>query len=177
MPTRPLTPTEIHEASLVFEGGLRTDVLRVAEASAWPNWPPIVAAWLRRQPAPSTNNAITLGNQCYFPIILHTAAGEITAGDLVDMAWLIHELTHCWQSQHDGPRYLVEALYAQLRYGPRVYDYGGEAGLVLAALEGKRFSDFNREQQGDIARDYYVRRKQGHDTTAWLPYIDVLRSP
>jgi hypothetical protein len=177
MPTRRLTPTEIHEASLVFQGGLQTDVLSVAEAAAWPNWPPVVAAWLRGQPPPSTNNAITLGNRCYFPIILHTSPEEIAAGNLVDMAWLIHELTHSWQSQHDGPRYLLEALYAQLRYGPSVYDYGGETGLVQAALAGKRFNEFNREQQGDIARDYYVRTKQGLDTTAWLPYVDVLRSP
>jgi hypothetical protein len=177
MPIRPLTPTEIREAALVFEGGLRTDVLSVAEAVAWPNWPPIVAAWLRGQPAPTTNNAITIGNRCYFPIILHTTDAEIAAGNLVDMAWLIHELTHCWQSQHDGPRYLAEAIYAQLRYGASVYDYGGEAGLVQAALAGKRFSEFNREQQGDIARDYYVRRKQGLTTAAWQPYVDVLRSP
>jgi hypothetical protein len=149
----------------------------VAEAVAWPNWPPIVAAWLRSQPAPTTNNAITLGNRCYFPIILHTAAAEIAAGNLVDMAWLIHELTHSWQSQHDGPRYLAEAIYAQLRYGPAVYDYGGEAGLIQAASAGKRFGEFNREQQGDIARDYYVRRKNGLNTAAWQPYVDVLRSP
>jgi hypothetical protein len=177
MPIRPLTPTEIQEATLVFQGGLRTDGLSVAEAAGWPNWPPIVMAWLRGQPPPSTNNAITIGNRCYFPIILHTSAPEIASGDLVDMAWLVHELTHCWQFQHDGPRYLAEAIYAQIRYGPAVYDYGGEAGLVQAALAGKRFSEFNREQQGDIARDFYVRTKKRLDTSAWLPYIDVLRSP
>jgi len=177
MPVRPLTQTEIQEATLVFEGGLRYAVVRISEAAAWPNWPPVVAAFLRGQPAPVTNNAITLGNRCYFPIILHTSAADINAGNRVDMAWLIHELAHTWQSQHDGPRYLIEAISVQLRYGPDVYKYGGEAGLIQAAQAGKRFSDFNREQQGDIARDYYVRRKQGLKTAAWQPYVDVLRSP
>jgi hypothetical protein len=177
LPIRSLTPTEIQEATLVFQGGLQTGALSVAEAVGWPNWPRIAAARLLGRPLPSNNNAVTIGRRCYFPIILHTTAAEIASDDLGNMAWLIHELTHCWQYQHDGPRYLVEALYAQLRYGSSAYDYGGEAGLVQAALAGKRFDEFNREQQGDIARDYYVRTKQGLDTTAWQPYIDVLRSP
>jgi hypothetical protein len=64
-----------------------------------------------------------------------------------DMAWLIHELTHVAQYQHAGSQFIPEALLAQARAG---YDYGGPAGLA-----GRNLADFNREQQGEIALDYY----------------------
>jgi hypothetical protein len=57
------------------------------------------------------------------------------------------------------------------------YDYGDEAGLVAAKNQGKKFKDFNTEQQGDICADYY-KIKTGvkspvpiNGTTAWDPYI------
>ncbi|MBK8965765.1 MAG: DUF4157 domain-containing protein [Saprospiraceae bacterium] len=64
-----------------------------------------------------------------------------------DMAWLIHELVHVSQMEHVGSQYMGEALHAQQTTG---YNYGGAAMLV-----GKNLKDFNREQQGDIIRDYY----------------------
>jgi hypothetical protein len=37
-------------------------------------------------------------------------------------------------------------------------------------------SDFNPEQQADIARDYYLRRKLGSPTAAWEPFVAELRA-
>jgi hypothetical protein len=64
-----------------------------------------------------------------------------------DMAWLIHELGHVAQYTYVGIQYMGEAIHAQATGG---YAYGGGA-----ALAGKKLSDFNREQQADIMRDYY----------------------
>lgn len=64
-----------------------------------------------------------------------------------DMAWLIHELVHVAQMEQVGMQYIGEAIYGQITAG---YSYGGGAGLL-----GKNLRDFNREQQGDIIKDYY----------------------
>jgi hypothetical protein len=69
---------------------------------------------------------------------------------------LIHELTHIWQYEEGGLVYIPEAIGAQRSAG---YDYFGIAGLRAALNQGLDFSDFNREQQGDIARDYYILRE------------------
>lgn len=70
--------------------------------------------------------------------------------DLTYRAWLVHELTHIWQYQRGRtvPELALDALGGD-------YDYGGEQGLRDAAAQGKRFGDFNYEEQGDILRDYY----------------------
>lgn len=67
------------------------------------------------------------------------------------MNWLIHELTHAWQYQHIGIRYLFKAILGHIRLGPKVYEYGGEKGLREAVADGVEFTSFNPEQQGDIA--------------------------
>lgn len=36
---------------------------------------------------------------------------------------LVHELVHAWQATSMGPRYIVHALWEQLRYGRRAYDW------------------------------------------------------
>jgi len=63
------------------------------------------------------------------------------------MAWLVHELGHVAQYTQLGLQYMGEAIHSQATVG---YNYGGGA-----ALAGKRLSDFNREQQADILKDYY----------------------
>ncbi len=96
-----------------------------------------------------------------------------------DIAWLIHELTHQWQYQHDGIRYLFEALRAT------TYTYtapGETPSVALKRLwnENKKFRDFNREQQADIIRDYYFAMKEplaSQDLTAWEPYLQEVREP
>lgn len=171
MPTRSLYPHELTEVQNVFGAGLKTARVRISEGGALPNWVGRIGAALKRQPPPQ-ENAITIRNTSYFPCAL--------TQETCDLAWLMHELTHQWQYQHFGIRYLVEALFA------RTYAYAKDGEPLDAALkrlwsENKRFRDFNREQQGDIVRDYFYALKDPSaslDLTAWKPYLhDLRRSP
>ena len=173
MKGRQLSPTEIQEARLVFAGALDYPRVRVLEGVTWTD------ALARRGQAapvtsPPTHNAVTLGWNCYFPVRLQTSVADLAAGNLRDMAWLVHELTHAWQYQHTGWRYLWKALAVQVHLGTAAYAYGGEEGLN-ASTSG--LFGFNVEQQADIARDYYARRRLGKDCAAWERMIQELRPP
>lgn len=172
---RPLRPEERHAAREVFDAALNYDRVWVIEGATWPDHLARLGAWLSKSPPPS-HNAITLGWRLFFPVALRTTAQADDADFVQDMSWLIHELTHAWQYQHAGIRYLFQALWAQITLGPRAYAYGWEEGLRQAHNEGKSLTDFNREQQGDIARHYYYRLAQGQDTSAWLPFIAQLKA-
>ena len=72
---------------------------------------------------------------------------------------LIHELIHVWQYEHMGAVYIPRALRAQ--FSSAGYNYGGSEGLRSFLEQGKSFSDFNLEQQGDVVADYY-RIREGY---------------
>jgi hypothetical protein len=147
----------------------------VVEGAAWTNWLARFAAWLKREPPPRLANAVGLANRVFFPQAIRTRPEDLAAGYLVDMAWLIHELTHAWQFQHSGLAYVFRALVLHLRYGKELYDYGGADGLRKSKRVGKKWRDFNPEQQGDIARHYYIEKKRGRDTGPWEPFLEELR--
>ena len=173
MPRRVLSPTERAEVELVFGAGLDYTRVSVVENTPLPNW----IADIGRSAKP---NAITPGTVSYFPETLQTSADVIAAGSLRGITWLIHELTHQWQYQHLGWRYLAAAVSVQLREGAQAYNYqreypSREAALRAARDVGRRLATFNMEQQGDIARDYYALLKQGQDVSAWEPFVDELR--
>ncbi len=172
MAVRTLRPEELAAAQPIFEGGLDFSRVRVSEGSQIPNFVGRIGATLRGRPAPQAN-AITVGNISYFPRVL--------TSDEVDIAWLMHELTHQWQYQHFGMIYLAQAIAAPTY----VYCNPGETPAVALArchTEGKKFGDFNREQEGDIVRDYYFAQKQAQvpnaappDLSAWDPYLQEIR--
>jgi len=166
---RPLSDFERGEARVVFGGSLDYTRVVIVEDVRWPDTLASLGARLSGSESPS-HNAVTLGNHTYFPVRLRTDRVEPAAQVLSDMAWLVHELAHVWQFQHSGPGYLFQALWAQLRLGGQAYDYGWEAGLQAAHAHGMTLLDFNREQQGDIARHFYFRSRQGLDVSAWLPF-------
>jgi hypothetical protein len=161
MAERPLTHIEVAEARLVFGAGLNYARVHIVENTPLPNW----IADLGRSPKP---NSVTLGNLSLFPLALRTLTADIAAGDLNDMGWLIHELAHQWQFQRLGWSYLPRAMRVQLREGMKGYRY------QLAA--DRRLFEFNLEQQGDIARDYYAAFKRGQDVNLWEPLIAELRA-
>ena len=66
----------------------------------------------------------------------------------------LHEMTHVYQYQKLGAVYIYDALKAQQSI--EGYNYGGAAELQRLLVSGKRFSDFNLEQQGDIVSDYFL---------------------
>ena len=91
---------------------------------------------------------------------------------------LVHELVHVYQFERVGSQYIWQALRAQRREG---YKYGGWEQLMKDQKNGKHFKDYNREQQGQIAQDYYreVVEKDLPETDlvrqAFKPFIDDLR--
>lgn len=176
MARRRLRPTEIREADSVFGSEVAYGAVWVHEGVRWPNWIAAVGAALTRQPRPKGMNSVTLGEHLYFPCRLHTEPVHLEAGLIGDLGWLMHEMTHVWQFRQGGTRTAFEAVWQQLRLGPAVYDYGGQTGLEAASARHASLADFNPEQQGDIVRDYYLRKKMGLATRAWEPFIAELHA-
>jgi hypothetical protein len=88
---------------------------------------------------------------------------------------VVHELTHVYQYERVGTVYIGQALHSQSVLGRKAYDYGGADGLAQARAAGKRYADYNREQQGQIAQDYHARLHAKTDVTAYEPFIRELR--
>ncbi len=162
---------EIEEAKIVFGSSLAYDRVRVHERAGWPDWIHRLGHRLKGQAVPpGEHNAITLGYHCHFPIPMPTTFTGVD--DPFGMVWLIHELTHAWQYQHTGWTYFFKALWVQVTRGEAGYQYGDEAGLIAAKQNGLTFASFNPEQQGNITRDYYIRKRRGLDVSAWQPFIE-----
>jgi hypothetical protein len=157
--TRTLSSTEIAEAKKVFGSSISYWQVRIDEYS--------LIAWIGSLFSGGGGMGVTTFHTINFNHKIKTAPGNS------DMAWLIHELTHVSQYEHVGSQYMGEALHAQATGG---YGYGGEAGLLTAFAAGKHLRDFNREQQGDIARDFYLALTSGRPTTAYDPFIVELRA-
>ena len=168
MNERGLTRTEITEAIQVFGYSINYWRVVVVEGARWPNALARIVGFLRRE-EPVLNQAIALGYYIFFPYEIQTSSAQGSA--IRNLAWLMHELTHVWQFEHIGYRTLFRSIRAHARYGRRAYDYGGEAELRALVESGGGLGQLNPEQQGEIARHYYVRLKSQSDTTAWKPFI------
>lgn len=179
---RSLTSLEREEATLVFADSVAFDAVRILERDPWPLRTASLGTRLRGLPATETN-AFALGNTLRFSRLLRTGESAEPTERLPDIAWIVHELTHVWQFQHFGWIYLLRALAAQARLGAAAYRYSAADDLEAKGRDlqsqrdsGRRFGDFNAEQQGDIARDFYFARKRDMDLSGWLPYIEEMRS-
>ena len=173
---RHLTMIEINEAQLVFGDGLAYNRVRLVENARFPGMFEVVGRRLRGLPPAPIQTALTLGNTCYFTTSLGTSEEQIANGEIAEMAWLIHELTHVWHYKRMGWGFLPRMLQVQFSVGQQAYDYGSEKGLIEGRKAGHLLQDFNLEQQGDIARDYYLRLKSGQDVSAWQPFIHAFVS-
>jgi len=95
------------------------------------------------------------------------------------LAVVAHELTHVYQFELTGSIYIWQALRAQWSSG---YRYGGWRQLEKDWSKGKHFGDYNREQQGQIAQDYYSRvvakglSAEDPVYQAYEPFINELRN-
>jgi hypothetical protein len=172
---RPLYAWEIREARRVFANQLTYERVRIHECNSLPDTINRIGTRLKGMEYTGAHNAITLGNHVYFPIRLLETLVPVGRLDFYLLPWLMHELTHVWQFQHMGWRYLGLALSAQFRLGGKAYEYGGEAGLVEANQKGWTLADFNLEQQGDIVSYYYTRLRREEDVSAWMPYINEIQ--
>jgi len=154
--SRTLTSMEIDEAQKVFGKGIPYWQIRIDELSliAW------IGAWLTK----SKSMGVTTFHTVNFTRKLNVEPGNR------DMEWLIHELAHVSQMEYAGVQYIIEALVAQYTGG---YSYGGKEALV-----GKRLQDFNREQQSEIAADYYRYVLYGGFASKYYEHlIDEFRTP
>lgn len=88
---------------------------------------------------------------------------------------MMHELTHVYQYENVGSRYLGEAIYMLIKTKRDCYNYGFIDGLKAAISEGKLYAAYNREQQAMIVQDFVALNEKGHDTAVYLPFIDQLR--
>lgn len=172
---RALQAWEIQEARRVFADGLVYERVRVHECTTWPNKIHRIGSWIQRQPYSGIPNAITLGDHCYFPVRMLTTNVPASDPEFYKLPWLIHELTHAWQYQRMGWGYLLKALRTQVRMGAQAYDFGGEQGLLTRRQEGWTFTDFNLEEQGEIASSYYKRLTREAEVGAWLPFITEIQ--
>lgn len=145
---RPLTAPEASAAKLVFGKSLDLDRVRVAES-------PLFGIG---------STARTPFETVYFPPNAQKQPGYLS--------WLIHELTHVWQTQH-GISVFTKAVTAMR--GASAYVYGDEAQLRKDAAAGKKFTDYNTEQQADILRDYYDALTAGADVSAYEPFVAQMR--
>jgi hypothetical protein len=174
MAVRSLNSIELAEVKAVFGAGLNLDRIRVREETSVGNWVGDIGARLRGR-QPPTGNAITVGDISYFPGALVTSNTNDPMW-LTHMGWLMHELTHQWQYQHNGIIYLFQAMFAPTY----VYEAPGQRpsdAVKELSEKGKKFGDFNREQQGDVVRDYYFALKQNEDVSGWDKYLAELRTP
>lgn len=179
MATRHLSDFEIQEARRVFGDGLDYARVRVVEKNYFPNFVADIGATLQGKKR-TWDNGITLGNHVMFPRALRTQPEVVDGGDLMDIGWLMHELTHAWQFQQIGWRYLYETLSVQIKQGMACYNYQGQHATKAKAVReacqrGHDIEHFNLEQQGDFSRDYYFELRAGREHEAWEPLIQSFR--
>jgi hypothetical protein len=94
----------------------------------------------------------------------------------IDLETIVHELTHVAQYEKIGAVYMPQALHGQA--STMKYNYGK---LAKARSEGRHYQDFNREQQAQMAEDYYIVKTTGTPGTyggteadLW-PFIEEMR--
>lgn len=173
---RRLSTLEIQEAQLVFASSLDYKQIWIHEEMKFPNWVAKIGSAIAGQKPPA-NNAITIGVHIFFPVKLQIDHQAIENLQLKDIGWLMHELTHAWQFQQIGIRYLFQAILGHMRFGSAVYDFGGEKGLADAVREGKGFATFNPEQQGDIIRKFYVALKHEDVSASLTALVEQVKNP
>lgn len=159
MPTTPLTVTEMNAAALVLgDTALRYGEVRVAEGG-------LLHLIFRL----NKSRAFALWHTIHMP-----ERGR------ADLSLMVHEVTHVFQYEQIGSIYIGEALHAQWQLGRGAYQYGGAPGLKHAYHNGRPYKTFTREQQAQIAQDYYrllaETSHQIHQINDYQPYIQALRN-
>ncbi len=175
--SRRLHDWEMRAARTVFADCIEYRRVRVHEGAVWAN---VLDVWVRRlrsmrsRPA-QQQNSIALGFHCFFPVRLSHPPEQPREMPLTSMAWLLHELTHVWQFQLIGWRYLLLALVAHLREGAQVYDFGGEADLRRCRRQGRKLQSFNLEQQAAIVQTAYHLATAPQPDSIWREYLADVR--
>ena len=103
------------------------------------------------------HNAISFGGNIYFPADYYCEDFSITSEHFKH--WIVHEMTHVWQSQNGFPvLYAGILLFITGGYlNKRAYSY------KKAILRGKDFSQLNMEQQASLLSDFFISSKSTSD--------------
>jgi len=168
--TSRLTDGEKNAAVAVFhETAITYEKIRIAGGGV---------LWLWYSFIEKNGRAFTLRRTIGMP----TAIGH-TRKERLDI--LIHELAHVLQFETVGAGYACEALDAQRRLGSKAYDYGNIDGLEARRDNGERLKNLNREQQAQVAQDYFrwvlqptqplgeVEKRRREDI--YKPFVEELR--
>ena len=145
---RSLTAGEINICKTVFDNNVNYSTVRIFHESYFP---------LGMQPndiamAPNGNIYFDPNGTLYEP--------DFSKADIHAQALLVHEMTHVWQHQQ-GVNVKLRGTFE------RNYEY-------LPLQPGKKFNDYNIEQQGNIARDFFYLLN-GYSNKKWPP-ISVYRN-
>lgn len=137
---RPLTAGERAMARHAFGGAIELDTVTLRREKWW--W--LQPVWVVMAPD---------GHIWFHPNNL-SWRDDFSVASVFLQGLVIHELTHVWQHQ--------QGINLVLRRGPLArYDY-------LPLRPGRRFADYGLEQQAEIVRDAYVKRR-GHSVQGTPP--------
>jgi hypothetical protein len=117
---RPLTPNERELLLSIFGDSVNLD--------------PILIGFTRL--ISSGTGAYTMGNKILIP-----------AATMIDAPTLVHEMTHVWQYQTRGTRYISDSALHQLTQGKSAY--------AVTIVPGRSIYDYAAEQQAVIVEYYY----------------------
>lgn len=132
--TRSLTSDQIELAKSVFGNSIKYRLVKLDEAARTVDWAKQIKGFKAPRPF-TTFHTINLW------------------GELKDKV-PIHELTHVWQYEHGGAKYIPEALAVNEKDSG--YDYKGVSNLRKLQAAGKGMSSFNPEQQAKIVEEYFL---------------------
>lgn len=157
----PLTGEEIGKAAQVFgENGLRFGEVRITQGGLLEN---IIFRF-------NGNLAFATWHTVHLP----------QTGHHTRESWplVMHELTHVYQYENVGARYLGEAIYMLIKTKRDCYNYGKREGLAKATAVGKLYSAYNREQQAMIVQDFVAFCEAGREgeTAVYHPFLEQLRA-
>ncbi len=152
---RKLTSFEISQAKIVFGYTIDYHKIKIQENST-------LAKWGAKYAKKIHMGFVLFRTICFSRKLEHEQ-------NPTDMEWLVHELVHVLQFENIGVQYIIEALRAQKHGG---YHYKVIDGLKSA----KHLSDFNLEQQAEIAKDYYklIKSNDVHQEI-YLPFVKDIR--
>ncbi len=132
MGERALTEEEASVLSMVFRNSVLLYNVRVVDGFA--------GVFMIKPDFSPNPNPFTLGNTIYMKDTEESLYRSV----------LVHECVHVWQNQHNGQRYIADALAAQAIYGSDAYNWMAELN------RGKtHWRDFNREAQAELIQDVF----------------------
>ncbi len=135
--SRKLTSGEKKFLSEIYRDSIEYQKVRIYKGKFFPT------------PIQDDNTAMSPNGNIYFS--KKHFSEDFSKENIWDQAWLVHEVMHVKQYEKFGQIFAWKVAPPQLNYmifGVSPYEYKIDFS--------KNFSDFNAEQQGDIAQDYFL---------------------